>query len=133
MTPTLKTKKVGFQQLPPKETLLIQKKTPSDLRDLIQSAQSGSEDINVMTTMGDEDDKDEAKKRGENQGGQDAEGLASMLYFYKELKYKCSVESDEESQENYKFHKKYLSKIKLLFLFVYIAVNPVLDTPNWCL
>ena len=69
MTPTLKTKKVGFQKLPPKETLLIQKKTPSDLRDLIQSAQSGSEDINVMTTMGDEDDKDEAKKRGENQGG----------------------------------------------------------------
>ena len=41
--------------------------------------------------------------------------------------------TDETSQARYKFHKKYLSNIKVIFLFVYIVVNPIIDTPEWCI
>ena len=40
---------------------------------------------------------------------------------------------DEESQANYRFHKKYLTRIKFIFLILYIAVDPVLETPDWCI
>ena len=64
---------------------------------------------------------------------QDVEGLQSFLHFYKLLKIRSSVGEDEESQANYMFHKKYLSKIKIFFLVLYIGVNPIIDSPKWCI
>ena len=40
---------------------------------------------------------------------------------------------DEESQGNYRFHKKYLTRLKFIFLILYILVNPTLETPRWCI
>lgn len=33
----------------------------------------------------------------------------------------------------YKFHKKYLSRLKFVFLILYIGVLPFVETPEWCL
>ena len=56
-----------------------------------------------------------------------------MLHFYKLLKIRTSVGLDEKSQSRYKFHKKYLSGIKMIFLVVYIVINPIIDAPKWCI
>ena len=43
------------------------------------------------------------------------------------------VGEDEESQANYRFHKRYLTRLKFFFLVLYIAINPALETPSWCI
>ena len=52
-----------------------------------------------------------------------------MIQFYKMLRYITGVRQDEESKSKHKFHKKYLSKIKGLFIVMYLLVNPLLQTP----
>ena len=64
---------------------------------------------------------------------QDIRGLASTLQFYKQLKYRLSVADDELSKGRYKFHKKWLSPLKPIFLITYILVIPFLEVPHWCL
>ena len=49
------------------------------------------------------------------------------------MKIRTSVGEDELSQANYKFHKKYLSGIKVIFLVIYIGINPIIDVPDWCM
>ena len=65
--------------------------------------------------------------------GQDVKSLHSTIQFYKMLKYRLGVQQDEESKGRYAFHKKYLSRLKGLFLTIYLFINPLLTTPNWCL
>ena len=79
-----------------------------------------------------DDDKVSTPKQGEH-ADTDVGGLASTLYFYKQLKYRICVRKDEKSQWYYRFHKKYLSRIKLVVLFIYILVLPFLETPSWCI
>lgn len=60
-------------------------------------------------------------------------GYQTQIYFYKQLVYRSSVKPDEKSQANYRFHKKYLSRLKIIFLITYIGIIPFLETPQWCI
>ena len=65
-------------------------------------------------------------------GNNDVRDLSSRFYFYKKLKYVLTVRQDEQSQARYRFHQRYLSRLKLIFLVSYIIVIPFLESPNWC-
>ena len=65
--------------------------------------------------------------------GKDVRGLAQNIYFYKQLKYRLSVGEGQEQQANYKWHRRYLSRLKFLVLVTYIAIVPILETPQWCI
>ena len=77
--------------------------------------------------------RETAKEAAPEWESHDVRGLQSILHFYKLLKIKTSVATDEKSQARYKFHRKYLSKIKVFFLVLYIVVNPIVDAPRWCI
>ena len=42
-------------------------------------------------------------------------------------------QDDERAHRNYEIHRRYLSKIKVLVIGLYICVMPFLETPYWCL
>ena len=50
------------------------------------------------------------------------------------MKYKLKVRSDDElAIRNYGIHRKYLSKIKWVVVFIYFVIMPFLETPYWCI
>ena len=54
--------------------------------------------------------------------------------FDKQLAYKLKVRVDSETaKKNYKFHRKFLSKMKYVVVALYIGIMPFIETPYWCL
>ncbi len=89
--------------------------------------------LNITVTTSNINTTKVAPEYAELTADKDVSDLQASIYFYKQLIYKSSVKPDEKSQEMYKFHKKYLSRLKFFFLILYIGVLPFLETPEWCL
>ena len=57
--------------------------------------------------------------------------MAAIVTFDASLKAKSLI--NLEKIENYRFHVKYLSKLKYIFLVLYLFIDPFIMTPAWCL
>ena len=54
------------------------------------------------------------------------------MEFYSRLKERMSIKNDDESKQKFKFHKKYVQKLRSLTLIVFLFVLPFFECPNWC-
>ena len=54
------------------------------------------------------------------------------MEFYSRLKERVSVKDDEKSKEQFRFHKKYVQKIRTITLFIFLFCLPFFECPNWC-
>ena len=58
--------------------------------------------------------------------------IQQIVTFDAKLKAKSKIKPDKLSTGWYKFHHKYMSKIKFICLFLYLFVDQIFSTPDWC-
>ena len=57
--------------------------------------------------------------------------MAAIVTFDATLKAKSKIRFDR--QKYYQIHVKYLSKLKYFFMFLYLFLDPLIMTPDWCI
>ena len=59
--------------------------------------------------------------------------LAAIVTFDATLKAKSKINLDDETRFWFSVHTNYLNKIKFVFLILYLFLNPLFQTPDWCI
>lgn len=54
------------------------------------------------------------------------------MEFYKIIKLKSLIKPTPEAKKQYLLHKKFTRRIQPIVLIIYIAILPLIETPDWC-
>ena len=60
-------------------------------------------------------------------------GINTNIEFYRKIKERILVKNDELSQQQFKFYKTFITKMRYFVIVLYAIILPFMEAPNWCI